>query len=140
MPCRFVAVRLWCGFMVVLVLGSMPLQVRAQELRALVYLACSQSGDRDVVKRGHEPGLTSRSWPGEQSATRLCSVGGSEGQFGGPGGSDVLRTGRSKCALISEGELQRKLDDSGTGAEAQNFTEVGSADVADGVVPIRMIE
>ena len=46
----------------------------------------------------------------------------------------------SKYALISEAKLQRKLDNSGTGAEAQNFTEIGSADVADGVVPIRMVQ
>ena len=33
-------------------------------------------------------------------------------------------------ALTSEGKLQRKLNDSGTGTEAQNFTEIRSADVA----------
>jgi len=42
--------------------------------------------------------------------------------------------------LISEDKLQRKLNDSGTGTEAQNFAEIGSADVADGVVPIRMVQ
>ena len=43
-------------------------------------------------------------------------------------------------ALISKHKLKRKLNDSGTGAEAQNFAEIGSADVADGIVPIRMIQ
>jgi len=40
--------------------------------------------------------------------------------------------------LISEDKLQRKLNDWGTGAETQYFTEIASADVADGIIPIRM--
>ena len=63
-----------------------------------------------------------------------------EGQFRDQAGAMFCGLPLSKYALISEDKLQRKLNDSGTGAEAQNFTEVGSADVADGVVPIRMIQ